>query len=100
MEAGVTTFPLDQVPRSLAARDTRGFIKLIRDNRTDRLIGARILAPEGSELLMEISVAIKYGMTTQELASLFHPYLTLSEGVKLAAISFEREVGKLSCCAN
>jgi len=100
IEPDATTFPLDQVPRSLAARDTRGFIKLIRDRRTDRLIGVRILAPEGSELLMEISVAIKYGMTAKELSSLFHPYLTLSEGIKLAAISFERNVEKLSCCAN
>ncbi len=99
IDAEAATLNLEHVPRSLAARDTRGFIKLIRDRATDRLVGARILAPEGSELLMEICLAIKYGITTTELASSFHPYLTLSEGVKLAAVTFNKDVSKLSCCA-
>ena len=87
------------VPRALAARNTKGFIKLIRNKETDKLIGARILASEGSELLMEVSLAIKYGITVKELKQMFHPYLTLSEGIKLAAITFDKDVGKLSCCA-
>ncbi|MFA3781500.1 FAD-dependent oxidoreductase [Melioribacteraceae bacterium 4301-Me] len=95
----VSTIQLSDIPRSLAARNTKGFIKLIRNKQTDKLIGARILASEGSELLMEISLAIKYGITVKELKQMFHPYLTLSEGVKLAAISFDKDVNKLSCCA-
>lgn len=62
-------------------------------------MGARILAPEGSELLMELALAIKHGITTKELASSFHAYLTLGEAVKLAALSFGKDIGKLSCCA-
>ncbi|MBI4326261.1 MAG: mercury(II) reductase, partial [Chloroflexi bacterium] len=80
-------------------RDTRGFIKLIRDRQTDRLVGARILAPEGSELLMEIGLAIKFGIPVRDLTACFHPYLTLGEGVKLAALAFSKDVHKLSCCA-
>lgn len=95
----VSVLPLEEVPRSIAARDTRGFIKLIRDRATDRLVGARILAPEGSELLMEVALSIKYGITVHELTETFHPYLTLSEGIKLAAIAFSKDVRKLSCCA-
>lgn len=95
----VSTIQLKDVPRSIAARNTKGFIKLIRDKKTDKLIGARILASEGSELLMEISLAIKYGITVKELKQMFHPYLTLSEGIKIAAISFDKDVNKLSCCA-
>lgn len=102
-EAGIdfdtATLPLDQVPRSIAARDTRGFIKLIRDRETDRLVGTRILAPEGSELLMEAALAIRYGIPVKELAAQFHPYLALSEGIKLAALTFRKDVKKLSCCA-
>ncbi len=94
----VSKIELKDVPRSLAARNVKGFIKLIRNNDNDRLIGARILASEGSQLLMEISLAIKYGITTEELKNMFHPYLTLSEGVKLAAITFNKDVNKLSCC--
>lgn len=95
----VSTIQLKDIPRSIAARNTKGFIKLIRNKDNNKLIGARILASEGSELLMEISLAIKYGLTVTELRNMFHPYLTLSEGVKLAAISFDKDVKKLSCCA-
>lgn len=95
----VSVLPLSHVPRSIAARDTRGFVKLIRDRSTDQLVGARVLAPEGAELLMELSLAIRHRISVSELASSFHPYLTLSESVKLAAISFGKDVASLSCCA-
>ncbi len=102
-EAGIDVetakLSLEHVPRSIAARDTRGFIKLIRNKANDRLMGARILAPEGSELLMELVLAIRHGIPVESLKSEFHPYLTLSEGIKLAAITFGKDVGKLSCCA-
>jgi len=99
IEAESALLPLEYVPRSLAAKDTRGFIKLIRDKKTDRLLGARILAPEGSELLMEAALAIKFGITVEQIKEMFHPYLTLSEGIKLTAISFSKSVKALSCCA-
>ena len=99
LEVDVAELSLEHVPRALAARDTRGFIRLVRDRADDRLVGARILAPEGSELLMEVTLAIKYGITVSELTSTLHPYLTLSEGVKLAALAFEKDIHKLSCCA-
>ncbi len=100
IEVDVSKLTLDNVPRSLAARDTRGFIKLLKKKGTDYLIGASILAPEGSELLMEISMAIKYKIPVTEIAAMFHPYLTLGESVKLAAQTFNKDVKKLSCCAS
>jgi mercuric reductase len=96
----VSKLTLDNVPRSLAANDTRGFIKLIRNTETDKLIGARIVAPEGGELIQQLSMAMKYGITVKELAESFYPYLTLGEGIKLAAITFGKDVAKLSCCAS
>ena len=99
VEVDVATLPLDQVPRAVAARDTRGFIKLLRERDSDQLVGARIVAPEGSELLMELSVAIQQDLTVEDLTDLLHPYLTLGEGVKLAALTFDRDIEKLSCCA-
>lgn len=95
----VSTVALKEVPRAIAAYDTRGFVKLIRNTKTDKLIGARIVAPEGGELIQQLSMAIKYGITIQELAENFYPYLTLGEGIKLAAITFGKDVAKLSCCA-
>ncbi len=99
IRADAAVVPLKHVPRAQAARDTRGFIKLIRNTDTDELLGARIVAPEGGELLMEVALAIQMGVTVDRLASMFHPYLTLSEGIKLAAITFGKDVEKLSCCA-
>lgn len=98
-DVDVATLPLSQVPRAIAARDTRGFIQLIRDRKTDHVLGARILAPEGAELLMEVALAIRHRITVRELKEAFHPYLTLSEGIKLTALSFGKDVRKLSCCA-
>ena len=91
--------PLDQVPRSLAARDTRGLIKLIADKQSDRLLGAQILAPEGADSIQTMVLALKFGMTTKELGETIFPYLTTVEGLKLAAQGFGKDVSKLSCCA-
>ncbi|MFQ5589110.1 MAG: mercury(II) reductase [Nitrospiria bacterium] len=99
IDAEAVTLSMAQVPRALAARDTRGWITLVRDRATDRLVGGRILAPEGGELVMEISLALKYGITATELSKAFHPYLTNSEALKLAALSFRKSVDQLSCCA-
>ena len=96
----VSKLELKDVPRAIAANDMRGFIKLIRNTETDKLIGARVVAPEGGELIQQLSMAIKYGITVKELAESFYPYLTLSEGIKLAAITFGKDISKLSCCAS
>jgi len=95
----ISMIPLSYIPRSIAARNTKGFIKLFRDKNTHNILGARILAHEGSELLMEIAIAIKWKLKSEDLANMFHPYLTLSEGIKLAALSFNQDISKLSCCA-
>ncbi len=90
---------LDHVPRYLAARDTRGLIKLVADKATDKLIGAHVLAPEGGEIIQTVVMAIKAGMTTTELGQTIFPYLTGVEGLKLAAQTFDKDVSTLSCCA-
>jgi mercuric reductase len=90
---------LDNVPRALAARDTRGLIKLVADSATNKLIGAHILAPEGADSIQTAAIAIKQGMTYAELGEMIFPYLTTVEGLKLAAQTFDMDVSKLSCCA-
>jgi len=95
----VSTIGLDQVPRALAARDTRGLIKLVADAGSGRLLGAHILAPEGADSIQTAALAITHSLTVQQLADTIFPYLTTVEGLKLAALSFDKEVAKLSCCA-
>ena len=98
-EVKTSVLPLDAVPRALAARDTRGLIKLVADRATDQLLGAHILAPEGCDSIQTAALAIKHGMTTKELGETIFPYLTTVEGLKLAAQTFDKDVKKLSCCA-
>jgi mercury(II) reductase len=95
----VSSIGLDQVPRALAARDTRGLIKLVADTNSGRLLGAHILAPEGADSIQTAALAIRLGFTVDDLADTIFPYLTTVEGLKLAALSFRKDVAKLSCCA-
>ncbi|MBN8990579.1 MAG: mercury(II) reductase [Rhizobiales bacterium] len=90
---------LDNLPRALAARDTRGLIKLVADGATRKLLGAHILAPEGADSIQTAALAIRCGLTIDNLSEMIFPYLTTVEGLKLAAQTFDRDVKKLSCCA-
>ena len=90
---------LEHIPRALAARDTRGLIKLVADKKTNKLLGAQILAPEGADSIQTAVLAIKHGLTVNDLADTIFPYLTTVEGLKLAAQTFDKDVSKLSCCA-
>ncbi len=94
-----TVLDLKHVPRALAARDTRGLIKLVADADTHRLLGAHIIAPEGADSIQTAAIAISQGMTVDDLAQMIFPYLTTVEGLTLAAQTFDKDVTKLSCCA-
>src|SRR5579883_3597044 len=94
-----STIDLSYVPRALAARDTRGLIKLVAEAASGKLLGAHILAPEGADSIQTAALAIRSGLTVDALADAIFPYLTTVEGLKLAALAFSKDVAKLSCCA-
>jgi mercuric reductase len=94
-----SVFRLSSLPRAIAARDTRGLIKLVADQANDRLLGAHLLAPEAGEAVQTAAMALKAGMTARDLAGTVFPYLTTVEGLKLAAQGFEKDIALLSCCA-
>jgi mercuric reductase len=99
METESRTLDLENVPRALANFDTRGFIKLVMEKTSGRLIGAQILAPEAGEIIQTAVLAIRNRMTVVELADQLFPYLTMVEGLKLCAQTFFKDVKALSCCA-
>jgi mercuric reductase len=99
IETDSRTLTLDNVPRALANFDTRGFIKLVVEAGSGRLIGVQAVAPEAGELIQTAALAIRARMTAQELADQLFPYLTMVEGLKLAAQTFSKDVKQLSCCA-
>ena len=98
-EVVTSLLPMAHVPRAIAARDTRGLVKLVADGRTNLLLGAHILAPEAGDIIQEAVLAIRFGLRVRDLASVFHPYLTNAEAFKLACQGFEKDVATLSCCA-
>ena len=102
-EAGINVdsrmLGLENVPRALANFETDGFVKLVADADTNRLIGAQILAPEAGEMIQTAALAIRNHMTVQELADQLFPYLTMVEGLKLCAQTFFKDIKQLSCCA-
>jgi mercuric reductase len=99
IETDSRTLTLNNVPRALANFDTRGFIKLVAEAGSGRLIGVQAVAPDAGELIQTAALAIRARMTVQELADQLFPYLTMVEGLKLAAQTFSKDVKQLSCCA-
>lgn len=101
IETECRVLALDNVPRALANFDTRGFIKLVAqaDAGGLRLIGAQVVAAGACELIQTAALAIHARMTVEELAGQLFPYLTMVEGLKLAAQTFHRDIRQLSCCA-
>lgn len=99
VEVESRTLALENVPRALANFDTTGFIKLVTEKSTGRLIGAQILSAEAGEMIQTAALAIRNQMTVQELGEQLFPYLTMVEGLKLCAQTFFKDVKQLSCCA-
>jgi mercuric reductase len=93
------TLDLENVPRALANMDTRGFIKLVAEKDSGRIVGCQVLAAEGGEIIQTAALAIRNHMTIEDLADQLFPYLTMVEGLKLAAQTFNKDVKQLSCCA-
>ncbi len=93
------TLTLEHVPRALANFDTRGFIKLVAEAGSGRLLGVQAVAPQAGELIQAAALAIRARMTVQDLSDQLFPYLTMVEGLKLAAQTFTKDVSQLSCCA-
>ncbi|MGH3933022.1 MAG: mercury(II) reductase [Pseudonocardiaceae bacterium] len=91
---------LEHVPRAIVDRDTRGLIKLVAERGTGRLVGAHVVAHGAGEVIATAVHALRQQMTVSEMAELWCPYLTMTEGLKLAAQAFTRDVTTLSCCAS
>ena len=90
---------LENVPRALANFETRGFVKLVAEAGSHRLLGAQILAPEAGEMIQTAALAVHQGMTVEALGDLLFPYLVYAEALKLCAQTFTKDVAQLSCCA-
>jgi mercuric reductase len=93
------TLDLADLPRALANRDTRGAVKLVAEVGSQRLLGVHAAADTAGELMLAGTYAIKAGMTVDQIAETWAPYLTMAEGLRLAAGLFSDSDKPRSCCA-
>jgi dihydrolipoamide dehydrogenase len=90
IEVNVGKFPFLANGRARAKGFTEGFVKLVADKTTDRLLGAHMVGPGVSELIHEVIVCMEFGGSSEDLARSFHAHPTLSEVVREAALAVEK----------
>jgi dihydrolipoamide dehydrogenase len=83
------SFPFLANGRARALGDTSGFVKILADRRTDRILGMHIIGPQASELISEGVVAMEFGASSEDLARICHAHPTLSEATKEAALAVD-----------
>ena len=84
------TFPFSANGRARALGDIRGFVKLLADARTDRILGMHAIGPMVSELIAEGVVAMEFGAASEDIARICHAHPSLAEAVKEAALAVDR----------
>ena len=99
MEADSRRLPLAQIPRAQAHGSEQGFVQLVAEQESGKLLGAQIVAPQAGEMIEAAALALRAGMSVRDLAGELMPYLTWAEGLKLCAQTFFKDVSRLSCCA-
>jgi dihydrolipoamide dehydrogenase len=85
----VGKFPFTANGRARAMGDVDGFVKILADKATDRLLGAHVLGPDAGTLIAELTTAIEFGASAEDVARICHAHPTLSEAVKEAALAVE-----------
>lgn len=87
-----------RVPKALAVKDTRGVVKMVVHHEKRTVMGVHICAPLAADMIHEATLAVKFGLTIDDLIDTVHVFPTFSEAIKLVAQSFDSDIGKMSCC--
>ena len=85
----VGKFPFTANGRARAMGSTDGFVKLLADKTTDRLLGAHIIGPDAGGLIAELATAMEFGASSEDVARTCHAHPSLSEAVKEAALAVD-----------
>jgi mercuric reductase len=99
IECDCRVLDLENVPRAIVSRNTRGVVKLVAERDSGRVVGVHLLADGAGDAILAGVYAIQARRTVADLAADWNPYLTIGEAIHLAALSFTRDPSKLSCCA-
>jgi mercuric reductase len=99
VKCACNTVLLKQVPKPVIVEDTRGLVKIVAEAESHKILGVHILASLAPEMIHEGVLAVKHGLTLEDIIDTVHVFPTYSEAIKLAALSFFEDVDKLSCCS-
>jgi mercuric reductase len=99
LECDCRVLGLENVPRAIVSRNTRGVVKVVAERDSGRVVGVHLLADGAGDAILAGVYAIEARRTVDDLADAWDPYLTIGEAIHLAALSFTRDPSKLSCCA-
>jgi mercuric reductase len=92
------TISFENVPKAIIMNRTEGLIKMVIHPSTEQIMGVHILAPDAGELIAEAMVLVKNKNTVDEVVNSLPMFPTLAESLKVAALSFTRDISSLSCC--
>ena len=86
----VGKFPFTAVPRARTNHETEGFIKILADERTDKVLGVHMMGPDVGNMVGEVTWAIEFGASSEDIARTCHAHPTLTEGIKEAALAVDK----------
>lgn len=92
------TVRLETLAKAHAIKEARGLFKMVVDPNTAKIVGVHIVAPGAADLIHEATLAVKFGLTVDDIIDTVHVFPTLSEGIKTAALAFRRDVSVMTCC--
>jgi len=92
------TVSFEDVPKALIIKRTEGLIKIVIHEETKVILGVQILAPHAGDLIAQAMTLIKNKNTIDDVVNSLPMFPTLSESIKIAALSFTKDISKLSCC--
>jgi mercuric reductase len=94
------TVSMEQVPRAQAVRNPRGVIKMVADRESRQVLGVSMLGTDAAEVIQEAAMGIRFDAKIEDFVGMLHIYPTMSEALKIVALSFTKDLSKLSCCAD
>jgi mercuric reductase len=92
------TVQMADVPKARAVEDTRGLLQVVKHHETDEIVGVHMVAPRAADMIMEATLAVKFGLTVDDIIDTVHPFPTFSEAFKHACQAFRRDISTMSCC--
>lgn len=92
------TMDMEAVPKARAVEDIRGVLKVVKHHETDEIVGVHMVTPRAADMIPEATLAVKFGLTVDDIIDTIHPFPTFSEAFKMACQAFRRDISKMSCC--